>query len=217
MANDSKERDIESLRVEATALGIKFSGNTGAKTLQGKINREMTRPTNEGALDDILGANEPLPEIIKPAPAKKGPPSLAELQTMNVKDIDPKNQVLIRQIVRAKALVLRRITIVNLDPQDAELSGAVITVMNKYTGRVSKFIPFGEGSANGYHVPQIILNHLLSQKFVLRKANKSSQFGVKTYQTTMVPKFSITILPDLSTDELKSLADRQAASQSIGS
>ncbi len=208
--------DIESLRVQATELGIKFSGNTGAKTLQEKITREMTRPVNAGALDDILGDNEPLPEIMPKAPMPKAPPTLAELQLMVINDIDPKNQALVRQVVRAKALVLRRVTISNLDPSDAELPGAIITVMNKYTGKVSKYIPFGEGTENGYHIPQIILNHLLDQKFVLRKVNKGAQFGVKTYTTKMINKFNIQILPDLTSAELKALADRQSASQSIG-
>jgi len=206
--------DIESLRVQATELNIKFSGNTGAKTLQEKINREMTKPMNQGAAS-ILGDNEPLPEIMPKAPQKAAPPTLAQLQTMVVNDIDPKNQALVRQVVRAKALVLRRVKITNLDPSDSELPGAIITVMNKYTGKVSKFIPFGEGTESGYHIPQIILNHLQDQKFVIRKAVKGSPFGVKTYKSTYVNKFAITILPDLTPDELKALADRQSASQSI--
>jgi hypothetical protein len=203
--------DIESLRVRATELGIKFSGNTGVATLQGKISAHMAEGTH-----DILGDNEPLPEIIKPKAVPKGPPSLAELQTMNPAKIDPNNQALIRQVVRAKALILRRVKITNLDPADAELHGAVITVMNKYTGKVSKFIPFGEGSENGYHIPQIILNQLQAQKFVIRKAKKGGQFGVKTYNTNLVPKYNIEFLPDLTPEELKNLADRQAASGTIG-
>lgn len=198
--------DIESLRARATELGITFSGNTGNKTLAAKI--------NAFAIEEVLGDNEPLPEIIKPKKVK-GPRSLAELQIMDVHSIPKSDQILIRQVVRAQALVLRRVQITNLDPGDAELSGAIITVMNKYTGKVSKFIPFGEGTENGYHIPQILLNHLLSQKFVLRKQNKGGSFGVKTYKSTMVPKFAITILPDLTPDELNNLADRQAASQSI--
>lgn len=211
--------DIESLRARATDLGLKFSGNTGAALLKKKIEQfkepVSTEEAAAAAAADILGLDEPLPEIMPKAKMPKAPPTLAELQIMDLRTVNPKNQALIRQIVRAKALVLRRVSIVNLDPADAELQGAVITVMNKYTGKVSKFIPFGEGTANGYHIPQILLNHLMGQKFVLRKQNKGGQFGVKTYKTSMVPKFAITILPDLTGDELKSLADRQAASQSI--
>lgn len=204
--------DIETLRAQATHLGITFSGNTGADTLEKKIAAHH----NDASIA-LLGDNEPLPEIVptkKPA-FKAGPPSLAELQTMNVRDIDPKDQVLIRKVVRAKALILRRVRITNLDPNDAELQGAVVTVMNKYTGKVSKFVPFGDGSENGYHIPQIILNQLITQKFVLRKQKKGGQFGVKTYKTTMIPKFNIEILPDLTKEELNALAMRQAAAQSI--
>lgn len=206
--------DIESLRVRADELGITYSGNTGVPTLQRKIDTFL-KTNHDPAVSSLLGDNEPLPEIIK-QPKVKAPPTLAELQMMNVQDIDPKNQALVRQVVRAKALVLRRVKIVNLDPADAEIFGSIITVMNKYTGKVSKFIPFGDESENGYHVPQIILNHLRDQKFVMRKQNKNAQFGVKTYKTTYVSKFAITILPDLTPDELKNLADRQAASGAIG-
>lgn len=199
--------DIESLRVRATELGITFSGNTGAKTLDAKISAHLSAA--------ILGTSEPLPEVIPKKALPKGPPTLAELQIMDLTKIPSDDPALYRSAVRARALVLRRVQIINLDPSDADLSGAVITVMNKYTGKVSKFVPFGEGSEGGYHVPQILLNQLLAQKFVLRKQKKGISFGVKTYKTTMVPKFAITILPDLTPDELKNLADRQAASQSI--
>ncbi len=206
--------DIESLRVRATELGLTFSGNTGAPTLQRKIDTFLAK-NHDPSVSDILGDAEPLPEIMPKAPMPKAPPTLAELQMMNVQDINPKNQALVRQVVRAKALALRRVRIINLDPADSEIFGAIITVMNKYTGKVSKFIPFGDESENGYHVPQIILNHLRDQKFVMRKQNKNSQFGVKTYKTTYASKFNITILPDLTPDELQHLADRQAASAAI--
>ena len=203
--------DIETLRARASSLGLTFSGNTGVATLQKKIDDATS---NSAA--SLLGDNEPLPELTPAKVVLKGaPPSLAQLQIMDPRTIDPKDQALIRQVVRAKALKLSRVRITNLDPGDAELFGAVITVMNKYTGKVSKYVPFGEGSENGYHVPQIILNYLLAQKFVIRKQNKNTQFGVKTYKTTMVPKYNIEILPDLTADELEALASRQAASQSI--
>jgi hypothetical protein len=230
--------DIESLRVQATALGITFSGNTGAALLKEKIaahkalavavapelpkmgallSGEDQVNVDSAAVAALLGANEELPELTpsKVRIVKRGPPSLAELQIMNHRKVDPKDQNLIRSIVRAKALILRRVSIVNLDPADAELHGAVITVINKYVGKISKFVPFGDEGA-GYHVPQIILNQLLNQKFVIRKSKKGGQFGVKTYKSTLIPKFAITILPDLTQDELKHLADRQAASGTVG-
>ena len=207
--------DIETLRAQATALGIKFSGNTGAKTLKNKI-AALTPHLSPASVTDILGDDsEPLPEVMPKAPMPKRAPSMAELEIMDINKIDPNNRVLIRKAVRARAMALSRVIVVNLDPDDSELPGAIVTVQNKYTGRVSKFIPFGEGTGNGWHVPRIILNHLREQKFVIRKAIKGSPFGVKTYKSTRVPKFAITVLPPLTQDELNVLAAAQAASGEI--
>ena len=121
-----------------------------------------------------------------------------------------------RRVIRAKALRLRRVAVNNLDPADSSLSGTILTVINKYTGKVSKYIPFGEGSENGYHIPQILYDELKSKKFVLRREKKGGSFGVKKYSNTLVPKYQITDLPDLSPDEIENLAKRQAATQAIG-
>jgi len=216
---------VKELRTVATSLGIAFSGNTGKKTLKQNIKDYLSALPNDASVasgmglespvvNPVLDTTEPLPEIIK-QPKVKGPPSIPELLLMDVQKVDPSNQILIRQIVRANALKLSRVRIMNLDPADAQLSGGIITVMNKYTGKVSKYIPFGEESENGYHIPQIILTHLQAQKFALRRETKGGQFGVKKYNTTMVHKFSIEILPDLTEEELSNLSSVQQASHAI--
>ena len=77
--------DIETLRARATSLGLKFSGNTGVKTLEDKIAMHLADAA-EVSTAALLGDNEPLPEIIKPKVMPKGPPSLAQLQIMNVQN-----------------------------------------------------------------------------------------------------------------------------------
>lgn len=210
---------VEELRKVASSLNIKFSGNTGEGTLRTKIMNYLDSKDEE-EIDEpedtpsFLGNDEPLPEVIE-QPKVKGPPTIPELLLMDVHDIDPKDQTLIRQVVRAKALRLRRVKITNVDPADQQLSGGIITVMNKYTGKVSKYIPYGDESEGGYHIPEILLHHLKAQKFALRKEIKGGQFGVKKYKTTMVNKFHIEELPDLTPEELEELAAHQRASHSI--
>ena len=230
---------VDQLRLAATELGIKYSGNTGEGTLRKNImdfldampevapasedtppemaplqSTQEPVPQQEAPTNDILGNNEPLPEIITQPKVKKAP-GLAELAMMDVRDIDPSNQILIRQVVRAKALRVSRVRITNLDPSDSMLNGGIVTVMNKYTGKVSKYIPYGDESEGGYHVEEILLNHLRNQQFALRKEIKGGQFGVKKYKTTMVRKFAIEVLPDLTKKELSDLAATQRASQAI--
>jgi len=224
--------DIEVLRGTATDLGLTFSGNTGAPKLKEKIFEAMkakieestppaptetptvqATPTVDAAnlMDDILGGadDEPI-EVAKAIPAG---PSIEELLKMDPKKVaDP---ALRRQVIRAQALRLVRVNITNVDPSEAQLEGALITAVNKYTGKVSKFVPFGEASENGWHVPAIILKQMKNQKFVLRREIKGGKFGVKKYSTKYVNKYQIEYLPDLTKEEMAELAAHQRAAGTI--
>lgn len=221
---------VEQLREAATSIDIKFSGNTGEGTLRTKIMDELNaRLALEGetlpdapeetveetpAVPDFGGEDFDETEIQSTAgPAKTGP-TMEEILAMDPNEItDPQ---LLRQVVRAKALRLHRVKVTNLDPADAQLSGAIITAINKFTGKVAKYVPFGDEEApNGYHIPEILLNQLKNQKFPLRKEIKGGQFGVKKYKTSMINKFAIEVLPPLTAKELADLADHQRASHAI--
>jgi len=225
---------VEDLREAATSIDITFSGNTGEGTLRKKIMDELNaRLALEGeTLPPAADESEITPLVETPAvpdfggedfdasqiqstagPAKTGP-TAEEILAMDPNEItDPQ---LLRQVVRAKALRLHRVKVTNLDPADAQLSGAIITAINKFTGKVAKYIPFGDEEApNGYHIPEILLNQLKNQKFPLRKEIKGGQFGVKKYKTTMINKFAIEELPPLTDKELADLADHQRASHAI--
>lgn len=208
---------VEQLREAATSLNITFSGNTGEGTLRKKLmdtlTLDLTEPEEE-TIPDLGGEKFDPSEIQSTSgPAKKGP-SMKEILEMDPNEItDPQ---LLRQVVRAKALRLHRVRITNLDPSDSQLNGAIITTVNKFTGKVAKYVPFSdEDHPNGYHIPEIILNQLKNQKFALRKEIKGGQFGVKKYKTTMINKFSIVELPALTNKELAELAAHQRASHAI--
>lgn len=208
---------VEDLRAVAKDLGIPFSGNTGADTLKTKIistlelnqgKSEEPKLTN-GHLD--LGGHDEEIEVAK-VPERKGPTIEELLEMDESKEPDASMR---RQIIRAKALKLVRVKVTNLDPADAMIPGAIISVQSKYTGKVAKYVPYGEESENGYHIPQIIYDHMKEQKFALRKETKGGRFGVKTYKTSLVPKFAIEVLPPLTKKELEELAALQRASQAI--
>lgn len=214
---------VEQLREAATSINMKFSGNTGEGTLRKNIMEALaTDQTSEPELNSEEESKTQLSfldvdpeEVIQKAiiPDRKKAPTIDDLLEMDPNEIeDPQ---LVRQVVRARGLRLHRVRITNLDPNDAQLSGAIITAMNKYTGKVSRFIPYGDENESGTHVEQILLNHLKQQKFALRKEIKGGAFGVKKYTTKMINKFSIEELPLLTKEELKNLADQQRASHAI--
>lgn len=213
---------IEPLRKLAKSLNVGFSGNTGLETLREKIlgvlkNFTESNPAHRRQFDepDLSGSGadeDDEIEVYTPRPKPKTPTTENLLQ-MNPEEIEDKN--LRRQVIRAQALRLVRVRIQNLDPNDSALSGAIISLQNKYTGKVAKYVPFGEESENGYHIPWMMYEHLKQWKFPLRKEVKGGRFGVKTYKTVMVPKFNVELLPPLTMEELQELAKHQRASQSI--
>lgn len=215
---------MEEIRDIAKQMNIGFSGNSGIDTIKGKILDVLedwpdSEPEDLKDVDGDFETNEPdlsqdndHEEIeVAKKPRVKGKKTIDELLMMDpTKEEDPNIR---RQIVRAKALKLTRVRITNLDPADASLNGAIITMYNKYIGKVAKYVPFGEEGASGYHIPQILLNHLKSQKYAMRREVKGGRFGVKQYKTTLVPKYSIEVLPPLTQKELADLAAAQSANQ----
>ena len=214
--------EVSVVREMANELDISFSGNSGIETIKGKIVAKLNEAPAEtpdvepkqDATPSFLseGADEPI-EVAK-AVVKPAGPTVEELLEMDpTKVADP---VLRRQVVRAQGLKLRRISIMNNDPSEADIPSVLVTIVNKYLGKVSKLVPFGEGSENGYHVPQVVYDYLKAQKFVLRRKKKGTSFGVPQYSNHMIKKYTITDLPDLTPAEIKNLADRQIATQAIG-
>lgn len=120
-----------------------------------------------------------------------------------------------RTKVRNDALKLIRCQIVNLNPNKKAWEGEIITVWNKYTGTVRKFVPFGEKTVEGYHIPQIIYNVLKERKYLSITTKRDSRTGELAVKTQWVPEFSLTVLPQLTKEQLAELAAAQKAAGSI--
>lgn len=225
--------DKEVLRAVAEQVGVSYSGNTGVPKLKENILDELVLDENPDKTDedededeDKLNEDDPIvkalrakqaagPVKLDPAEVKKrGVLSLTRAQQA---ELDPRTKGLTevekRAIVRAKALRLHRVRVSNLDPNDSAVPGAIKTAYNKYTGKVSKYIPFGEENEHGYHIPEILINQMREETYNLRKEikQKGSSFGVKQYKTVQMKKFSFEYLDDLTEQELKSLGQDQKA------
>lgn len=216
--------DKEVLRYIANEMEVSFSGNTGVGTLKEKLIPVLEAKANP---EPEVDKEDPIMQALanKPveAPKPEAPKSILDLPRTAQAMLDPStpglSDVEKRAIVRAKAMRLHRVRVHNLDPNDSSVPGAIKTVYNKFTGKVSKYIPFGEENEHGYHIPEILMNSLREEKYTMRKEVKQrgqvSSFGVKQYKTVLMPKFNIEILPDLSPEEISGLAQDQKARGAI--
>lgn len=217
--------DIEVVRAAATSLSITFSGNSKIASLKGKIidflsGEDEQNNEDTGNMDEIQNAlnqalDEGTDEEIQVSVLKKQDAPLSDHDLINMDHIHEPDVNLRRRIVRAKALRMVRVRVQSLDPSDSQLNGVIITARNKYTGKISKYVPFASEVSNGYYVPKIILDHITELRFPRRIEKKGSKFGIKQYNTVMSPKYSIEYLPHLSKKDITELAATQRASGAI--
>lgn len=184
---EAPRSELDLLKERARTLGVEFSGNIGIETLKSRIEAKMNGTPDESA-------QEPAVEV-----------ALTREQ----------REQALREKLQAEALVLVRCRIYNLNPSKRDLRGEIVTVRNRYVGTVRKFVPFGEETDAGYHIPKILYDDLKARQFQqIGTKQKAGQIEVKT---RMVPEYSLEILPPLTTEELEELALKQAAAQRLGS
>ena len=111
---------------------------------------------------------------------------------------------------------LIRVRITNMDPKKKDLRGEIMTVANEYLGTVRKFVPFGEDTVEGYHVPKCLLTMMQERKFLRIREIKDRKTGVTRPETAWVREFAIEILDPLTPEELKQLATAQIAAGTVG-
>lgn len=121
----------------------------------------------------------------------------------------------LRRRIRDENMRLVRIRITCLDPKKKDLQGEILTVANEYIGTVRKFVPFGEVTEEGYHVPFILFKMLKRRKFLNIKTIKDKRTGTTRVESSYVPEFAIEVLDQLTESELKQLAAAQSAAGSV--
>lgn len=180
--------ELEVLKQRAMLMNIKFSNNISVEKLREKI--EAAQAKDE-------------PEVKE---ATVNP--LGEKQEAGVK------KMTLGQKIRAEQTRLIRVRIQNLDPKKKDLPGEIITVANEYMGTVRKFVPFGEVTDNGYHIPYCIYEFLKERKFINITTRKGKN-GLPDIRATEAREFSIEVLPPLTEAELAQLAQAQIAAGSL--
>jgi len=184
MTPDVQLPDEKALLLQrAKMMGLRVSNNASVDTLKAKI-AEAT------ASEEEAHQAEAKQEVTKKAPKKKS----------------------LRQYMVEKHMKLVRLRITNLDPKKKDLPGEIITVANKYLGTVRKYVPFGEQTEDGYHVPYCIYQFLKARRFLhIRTIKDKNVIGGERVVSAYVPEFALEILPPLTKEELAKLAAAQKA------
>lgn len=116
----------------------------------------------------------------------------------------------VRKEMQMNEMKLVRLRIANLNPDKKDLQGEIFTVSNKFLGTVRKYIPYGERTDNGWHVPFILYKQMKARKFLQVRVIQHRD-GNTEVQQSWAPEFALEILPQLSQEELNKLAAGQSA------
>ncbi len=198
MTPEQREKaELESLRARARAMGMNISGNISLSTLKAKIAERQAQDEKNAELATAQASN-PFGEI--PAAA----PVAAE-----------ETQEQLRTRLIAENMRLIRVRITNMDPKKSTLPGEVLTVANEFLGSIKKFIPYGEQTDEGFHVPYVLFKLLDKRRFLNIRTRKDPRTGGEIVESTWVKEFAIEVLPPLTADELKKLATAQIAAGSV--
>ncbi len=184
------EDELTLLKDRAKLMGIKFSNNIHIESLREKI---AAKQAGEDVPDEPTNKVNPLAAVgaAQEAPAVK--------------------QMSLREYMVKEQMKLVRLRIQNLDPKKKDLPGEVLCVANEYLGTVKKYIPYGEASDEGYHVPYCIYTELESRRFQNVRTYTDKATGQIRIESSWAREFSLEVLPALTQAELTQLASAQAA------
>lgn len=108
----------------------------------------------------------------------------------------------IRDNYRKENIKLIRCRIIPLDPADSGKTGELISVGNKVLGDISKIVMFNTIT----HIPNIMYKSMLERTFYKRVPSTNPKLPPKMIE---VAKYNIEVLPTLTEQELKDLAEQQ--------
>ena len=195
-SEDIQVDELALLKQRADTLGITYSPRIGIDALKDKIERALS---DEGKEDGA--AEEDASDAAKVDGVR--PMSKAEREAK------------LRKEIHDEEMKLVRVRIVNLNPAKKDLRGEFLAVANKYLGIVKKYIPYDAASEAGYHVENVLLKQLKERKFNQVKTWRDKRTGKMVIDQKEVPEFAIEILPPLTEEELRDLANVQAAAGAI--
>jgi len=184
-AGNTVSEALQNLRLEAEALGIKYTAASTEKSLGEKIKAAKAENLNlkpaelVAALEDSEGEGET-------GASKK-------VKTVSAEALK-----------KQAAMRLHRVRITCNDRKISDRGQIMRSVGNSLVN-VTKVIPLDVP----VHVPSIMLKRLRKEKFISFKKVKKA--GIEVAEPRELPTFVIEELPPLTLDELKSIAVKQQA------
>ena len=190
--------ELDMLKSRAKLMGITFSNNIGLDALKTKIeeHKQASEAKTQTQTQVTAQTNEQQAE------------SQPENQKKKAKTVS------LRAHLQKEKMKLVRLRITNLDPKKKDLPGEILTVGNEYLGTVRKFVPFGEATDNGYHVPYCLYEMMRDRKFLSIKTRKGPK-GQTIVEQQMVREFALEILPPLTEAELARLSAAQLSAGGV--
>ena len=190
--------EMEGLKARAKIMGITFSNNISLETLRKRVSDKLAGVADEPAVNALTGD-----------------PEIAEVTTsfgQTAKLLSPnENAVSLRKLMQREQMKLVRVRITNMDPKKKDLPGEIFTVANEYLGTVRKFVPYGDQTDDGFHLPYCLYRLLDSKRFLHIRTIKDRATNHERQEGVWTREFSLDVLPPLTQDELNQLAAAQAA------
>jgi hypothetical protein len=205
--------ELDILKQRATTMGLSFHPNIGIESLKNKINAHLASDgKSAGEGNDEPEQTEDKDEgdelVTDTTLTSSNPPATASATKVKQTPMQKR----LAHIAEMTKLVRLRIS--NLNPAKKAWPGEIISCGNSRTGIIRKFVPFGEASEEGYHVPHFVYLTMKDRKFNSIKTRKGPN-GKTIIDQRLVPEFALEVLEPLTPDELAKLAAKQAAAHSI--
>ena len=201
--------ELDLLKQRATLMGITFSNNIGEETLRQRI------ADKQAELDAAASGAENTGEEGDTVQQEQGEVNALETGTSPKEEITTERPLTLREQIRLEQMRLVRVRITCLDPKKKDLPGEILTVANEYLGTVRKFIPFGEVTDDGYHIPYCLYKMLDARKFLNIRTFKDRRTGTVRVESGYVKEFALEVLDPLTPAELAKLATAQKAAGSV--
>lgn len=176
--------------------GEKAASPLGSASAPAKLDEPTGMVTRTAELDQHLHTSQPQ--------------TMADLRAVvaakpRVKDTS------LAQLLRDEQMVLVRCRISVMNPAKQNLPGEFHTISNRVLGTVRMFVPYGEATENGWHIPLVMYNHLKAKRYLQVRFGKKVN-GIPVVDNNFWPReFNIEKLEPLTPEQLKQLGKAQIA------
>lgn len=192
--------ELTALKHRADMMGLKYHPNIGIDKLRNKVNLALK---GDSLADEL--PSEPMPK--EPQPIHSIKPSIDIPKVVNNLPNPMETKTEREARMRREAGRLVRIRVSCMNPAKKEYEGEIFTVSNAVVGTFKKYVPYN--IEKGWHVPHIIYEHLKERECQIFQTVRGPR-GEKIRKGKMIKEFAIEVLPPLTPQELKDLAQRQA-------